>query len=81
MRFKRSLTSWTGQPDPVIAESMRVHRTIKGLTAQTLPEAFYLSPLDEKAVLTIRKAVESWRSWCDRWEEALATVPQIRRVK
>ena len=68
-------------PDPVSEEAMRVHRTLKGPTAQSWPEAFDLSLLNPKAVMTIREAVESWRRWCDRWDEALATVPQIRRVK
>jgi hypothetical protein len=67
--------------DPVAEESARIHRNLKGPSKDSWPTAFDPSMLNEKAVLTIRETQESWRRWCDRWDEALASVPQMRRVK
>lgn len=68
-------------PDPEIEEAQRVHRTMKGPTARTWPEAFDLTLLNPKAVLTIRESVESWRRWCDEWDKAVAASSHLRRVK
>lgn len=67
--------------DPTGEESARVHRLIRGPSTEMWPHLFDVDLLNEKAVLTIRESVDSWRRWCQRWDEAVPSIPQIRRVK
>ena len=67
--------------DPIAEESARVYHLTRPPKPLSWPANFQVDLLNEKAVLTIRETVESWRRWCDRWEAALATTPKLRSVK
>ena len=67
--------------DPVLDESSRMLRLLQFPTPVSWPDQSDVSLLDEKAVASIRDAVDSWRRWGDRWEGALASFAELRRIK
>jgi hypothetical protein len=67
--------------DPVLDESSRMLRLLQFPTPVSWPDQVVVSLLDEKAVASIRDAMDSWRRWADRWEDALASHAGIRRIK
>lgn len=67
--------------DPSAEESARVHRIVRGPSTEMWPHLFDVDLLNDKAVMTIRESVDSWRRWCERWDEALPDVPRLRRVQ
>jgi hypothetical protein len=67
--------------DPVLDESSRMLRLLQFPTPVSWPDQSDVSLLDEKAVASIRDAVDSWRRWADRWEGALASFAELRRIK
>lgn len=67
--------------DPRRDESARAHRHVRGPAPESWPHQFDLALLDEGAMATIRESLDSWQRWCQRWTEAVASSPGIRRVK
>lgn len=67
--------------DPRREESARVHRHVRGPGPESWPDQFDLGLLDKDGMATIQESLDSWQRWCERWVEALASAPGIRRIK